>query len=359
MTDIQNPTKPKKKRLYSLDYLRGIAASGIMIYHLITWSFGKFTSETFLGRFGIYGVGIFYILSGLTLCYVYYDKFEPTKKFLIDFFKKRILRIFPLLWLVTIVSIILSRKIPDFLDLALNLTGLFGFVKWDTYFSSGIWSIGNELVFYVFFPVFLLLAKYKLRSFILLTAIIIAIYVYFAFYVLDPSISLLYQWDIYTNPLNQVFLFLSGFLIGYLLREKVLNKYFRIILFFGGLLLFIHIPSSGDTINIITGINRLAFSVCCIAICISLYKSDLKLPTFIHIPLIFLGDISYSVYLIHPIVYSLVSYIASTQTQVESNENFKLILIVTSIVLTIITSYIVYEKYEKLFLKFGRGNKNK
>lgn len=137
-----------KKRLYNLDYLRGLAAFSIMLYHLMTWNNGVYSGQSVLGRIGIYGVSIFYILSGLTLYYVYYNKMSPTAHEVIIFFKKRILRIFPLLWLVTIVSILMHRKLPDINNLILNLTGLFGFIKWDTYFSPGVWSIGNELVFY-------------------------------------------------------------------------------------------------------------------------------------------------------------------------------------------------------------------
>lgn len=81
-------------RIYNLDYLRGLAAFGIMIYHYLTWSKGEYLSDTFLGKFGIYGVSIFYILSGLTLYYVYYEKMNISKNELISYLKKRIFRIF-------------------------------------------------------------------------------------------------------------------------------------------------------------------------------------------------------------------------------------------------------------------------
>ena len=66
-------------RLYNLDYLRGLVTFGIMIYHYLSWTLGKFTADTFMGRVGIYGVSIFYVLSGLTLYYVYYDKMKPSQ----------------------------------------------------------------------------------------------------------------------------------------------------------------------------------------------------------------------------------------------------------------------------------------
>lgn len=213
-------------RLYNLDYLRGLAAFGIMIYHYLCWTVGEFSADTFMGRVGIYGVSIFYILIGLTLYYVYYDKMQPNFQEVFGFFRKRIFRIFPLLWLVTFIAIVLTRSIPNFLDLFLNLSGLFGFVKWQVYFSAGVWSIGNELVFYVFFPFFILFAKSNKPLFVGLCTIIFSLYLYFAFARLNPQLSLGSQWKDYINPLNQVFLFLSGFLWVYFSTKSSYRIYF-------------------------------------------------------------------------------------------------------------------------------------
>ena len=99
------------KRLSNIDYLRGLAALGIMVYHYLSWTLGLFTADSIMGRIGIYGVSIFYILSGLTLHYVYYEQMIPSKKDVLNFFKKRFFRIFPLLWLVIIVTTRSSKKI--------------------------------------------------------------------------------------------------------------------------------------------------------------------------------------------------------------------------------------------------------
>ncbi len=135
-------------RLYNLDYLRGLAAFGIMIYHYISWCFGRYSAQDYMGRVGVYGVAVFYVLSGLTLFHVYHKEMVPTWLQIKHFFKKRIFRIFPLLWIVTIISVIISAKMPNLIHLFLNLSGLFGFFAWDITFSGGVWSIGNELVFY-------------------------------------------------------------------------------------------------------------------------------------------------------------------------------------------------------------------
>lgn len=344
-------------RLYNLDYLRGLAAFGIMIYHHLIWTLGEFSADTFMGRLGIYGVTIFYILSGLTLYYVYYNKMKPSKEDLFSFFKKRVFRIFPLLWLVTIVALLLSRKIPDFTNLFLNLSGLFGFMRWDKCFSAGVWSIGNELVFYVFFPFFILFLKRFKTLMILLALVLFGLYLYFAFVKLNPHMTLGEQWKNYVNPLNQVFLFLGGFLIGFLLNDtKIKNSviFFLLLLAF---VLFTFYPASGDIINIVTGTNRLVFTTCCFLICICFYKLTFKFPTAIHKPLILLGEASYSVYLLHPIVWSLTSMTSVLFSKYIFYFPISARMIL-SVISTLIISYYVYQHFEKYFIKLGKSNRN-
>ena len=76
------------RRFYNLDYLRGLAAFGIMVYHYRFWLTGEFSSDSFMGRVGLYGVSIFYVLSGLTLFLVYYEKMHFSKEAVLQFFKK-------------------------------------------------------------------------------------------------------------------------------------------------------------------------------------------------------------------------------------------------------------------------------
>lgn len=344
-------------RLYNLDYLRGLAAFGIMIFHYLSWTIGTFSVDTFMGRLGIYGVSIFYVLSGLTLYYVYYDKMKPSKEDIVSFFKKRVFRIFPLLWLVTIVAILLSRKIPDFTNLFLNLSGLFGFIRWDKYFSPGVWSIGNELVFYVFFPLFILFIKRFKPLMKLLALVFFGLYLYFAFVKLNPDLTLKEQWKNYVNPLNQGSLFLGGFLIGFLLHDTKIKNTAIVFLLFLAFALFTFYPATGDRINIVTGTNRLIFTASCFLICICFYKLTFKFPKFIHKPLTLLGEASYSVYLLHPIVWSL--------TSIASRFFSKYIFyfpvsarLILSVLSTLIISYYVYQYFEKYFMNLGRTSKN-
>jgi peptidoglycan/LPS O-acetylase OafA/YrhL len=329
-----------------------MAAFGIMIYHYLSWTLGKFSAETFMGRLGIYGVSIFYILSGLTLYYVYYDKMKPSQVDVLSFFKKRVFRIFPLLWLVTITAVLLSGTKPDFTNLFLNLSGLFGFVRWDKYFSAGVWSIGNELVFYVLFPFFILFIKRFKPLMILLALVLFGLYLYFAFVKLDPAVNLNEQWKNYVNPLNQVFLFLGGFLIGFLLRDSIIKNWVIVLLLFLASVLFAFYPATGNTINLVTGVNRLIFTATCFITCICFYKMTFKFPTFIHKPLTLLGEASYSVYLLHPIVWSLTGIFS------EYVFNYPVsVRLILSVLSTLVISYFVYQYFEKYFMKLGRRSK--
>jgi exopolysaccharide production protein ExoZ len=97
------------KRLNALDYFRGMAALAILLYHFCSWTFGQFDSSSLLGPFGIYGVSIFYLLSGLTFFTVYHSKFQFTFRWNLQFYVKRLLRIFPMLWIATFLHLLFVK----------------------------------------------------------------------------------------------------------------------------------------------------------------------------------------------------------------------------------------------------------
>ncbi len=87
-----------KVRVESLDYLRGLMAISVMLYHYGYYSGILLDSSSLLGKLGIYAVSIFYILSGLSLAIVYKNKITSTSD-ICNFWIKRICRIAPLFWL--------------------------------------------------------------------------------------------------------------------------------------------------------------------------------------------------------------------------------------------------------------------
>ncbi|MCA0363199.1 MAG: acyltransferase [Bacteroidetes bacterium] len=291
------------KRYYSIDYLKGLAAVGIMVYHLGIWENGPFKMDSALGRFGIFGVAIFYIVSGLTLYLVYHQRLQFDKKAIIDFLHKRFVRIYPLLWLVTIISIYLRPQLPSIGDILLNVTGLFGFVKWEAYLATGAWSIGNVLVFYVLFILSMYVIKNLKWGIWILGILLGGIFLYFTFQVFDPSKTLPKQWTSYVNPLNQYFYFYLGLIMGHFFQNNKLNLYLSLIITLIGIMLFVYFPADGDAIHIIFGWKRLVFLLSCLLICFGIFKIEGQAPGFLHEGLNLLGEISFTLYLMHPIVY--------------------------------------------------------
>ena len=139
-------------RIKELDYLRGLAALSIMCYHFMKWLHVYDGAQSFIGRLSVYGVEIFYILSGITLFHVYNANLDLKKTSLVKYFTKRFFRIFPLFWLSIALSLIVALKKVSVAKLLLNVSGVFSVFLWDGYIAAGSWSIGNELVFYLFFP---------------------------------------------------------------------------------------------------------------------------------------------------------------------------------------------------------------
>jgi exopolysaccharide production protein ExoZ len=323
-----------------------------MIYHYISWAIAPLSSRSFLGRWGIYGVSIFYVLSGLTLFHVYYDKMIPSLTDLKDFYLKRFFRIFPLFWLTILLSSVVHSNTPQITPLILNLTGLFAVVSPSSYIVTGGWSIGNELVFYLFFPVFVFLSKKNKTGFYLVACLIFGTYLYMAFFRLQPSIPLAQEWVTYVNPFNQAFLFLAGFLLGYFFNKREIPPMASLACLIIGLSLFFFYPGS---INVAAGMDRVLFTFASILICLAFYKTTFRLYRFPDQILKSLGEASYSVYLIHPIMWFALDDLFHRKLFIGYDHPSPIVLIVSAMVFTLIIGYCLYRYYEVPFMNTGRN----
>jgi len=345
------------KRVESLDYLRGIMAVSVMLYHYFSWSFGTLGSETLLGKLGIYAVSIFYILSGLSLAIVY-DKRINNVSDVGTFFIKRLFRIFPLFWLVVTASIVLkylSSQVGNsefdvtVYTVFLNYSLLFGFFEPTAYLSTGAWSIGNEMVFYLILPfVFFLNNKNKLiLPFVILCSF--AIGLFFSFELLDPEKPLTEQWSIYINPFNQIFLFMAGVAIGkWGNRISNISDSLAWSLIGLTLLLFVFWPAQGDKIQIITGIERWLYSFLSVLLVLIVYVLNPKLSSWRHKVFSFLGQGCYSIYLIHPIVSMPIVYVFS----IIGLGNLPAYTL--SFILTLVFSWFSFKYIESPMMKYGK-----
>lgn len=336
-------------RIETLDYLRGITAFGIMIFHYSSWSFGTLDIQHFVAKLGIYGVSIFYVLSGLTLYHVYEKVDFSDKKQLKSFYVKRLFRILPLLWLAIALTLLVNRSIPSLYILVINITGVFGVIDWAKYIAVGSWSIGNELFFYITFPLLLVLMKRAKVAFYFIIAVIAVASLYFSYTLMSPSAKLSVQWSDYVNPLNQWIFFVFGVLMGYIFKYKSIGNALLSVLFMVSLSIFIFFPLSGDAILIVTGNTRAVYILLSLLLCFSFYKTTLKLPKPIEWALSTLGRISYSLYLLHPFCWAVSSAVASRVSGITIQHKIML-----GIVLTLFLSYFSYKYFETFFIGMGK-----
>lgn len=333
------------KRFESLDWLRGLMAFAIMIYHMVSWELFHPESGSLLGNIGIYGVSIFFVLSGLSMGIVYNNYIKDFQTSIV-FFIRRLFRLLPLLWIAIAVIVGIDYLVHGTLDIYkifLNITLLFGFVAPDSYINVGAWSIGNETFYYAFTPFLIMLYAKNKQLGNLAVLGLVAVGMYFAFSALDPNKPLADQWNTYINPFNNFFLYACG-LAMYFNFHDVSMKNIANILIVVSIAIFCLYPVAGDQINITTGVNRIIFALASIALTLGFYKLELNIPSLISKPLANLGEATYGVYLLHPVVYIFVNKVTEDP----------IICASTTVIVTIIAANLSYQFYEKRFIKIGK-----
>jgi peptidoglycan/LPS O-acetylase OafA/YrhL len=156
---------------------------------------------------------------------------------------------------------------------------LFGFMRPNAYIVTGAWSIGNEMVYYVFTPLVIVSFNKGLKYGNILTLLALGLSIYFSFFLLNADMSLEQQWSNYINPFNNLFLYLAGIALYYNLKDIEISKKINFVLLLFCILFFIFFPVSGDLINIVTGKSRLLFVFTSILLVFCFWKANLKLPS--------------------------------------------------------------------------------
>ncbi len=333
-------------------------AISIMIYHLTGGVFFANDSSVLLGRLGIYGVSIFFILSGLSMSIVY-SNYIVDAQTAVFFFIRRIFRIWPLLWIcifLALVPLYIQGESISIISIIANMTTVFGFIKPDAYINTGAWSIGNEMVYYSLTPIVIgFYSKNKIYGnlFVFLSFVMSVI---FSFYLLKSSDTIASQWVTYVNPFNNLFLYASGIAIFYNLNTFKIGHVLNLCLFLIPVLFFLYYPVSGDQIHIVTGWNRLMFMFFSIIFVISFYKFDLYqyAPKVIAYPLELFGVATYGVYLLHPII----ALYLKNGLKLIGIDNVYLVFTITCI-LTVIIALISYNVYETKLMAIGKRLTNK
>lgn len=164
-----NPDTVRQKRTVPhyarLDALRGIAILSVIVFHaFIIRPFSGPWWMRFIGQ-GDQGVGLFYIVSALTLTLSWQHRQQVDRAPAEAFWVRRFFRIAPVFYLMLLVSALVTRGnstvVPPAMrghiftwpNLLTHLTFTFGWLPWYQNSWIGVeWSIGVEMTFYAFFP---------------------------------------------------------------------------------------------------------------------------------------------------------------------------------------------------------------
>ncbi len=139
--------------LYSIQYLRAVAAYLVVLFHISATLNGK-GSDIAVFETGAIGVDIFFVLSGFLMAMIVGQRREIDGQFLL----RRIIRIAPLYYLLTSVLFVIAALAPDFLvSDRLNFAQLFAsflFIPFPSadgslapILSLG-WTLNYEMFFY-------------------------------------------------------------------------------------------------------------------------------------------------------------------------------------------------------------------
>lgn len=193
---------PPRRRLLGLQYLRGIAATGVVIFH-VTQELGM------PWRLGARGVDLFFVLSGFLMIAITQNGARPG-----SFFRDRFLRVVPLYWIVTAATVAvgllgLSPRVS--LDPA-RIAASFAFLPYSAHGGRGIgvpvvpqgWTLNAEMLFYAIFTLILFLPRYRMVA---LTGVIAGLVA--AGRIFHPSGTALFSW---THP--QLLEFVAGGWLG-------------------------------------------------------------------------------------------------------------------------------------------------
>lgn len=341
------------RRIEPLDWQRGLLAFSIMIYHLTGWHDRYPDSDELLGRLGIYGVSMFFVLSGLSMALVYSRSIRDARTSA-AFFVRRIFRIWPLLW-VAVAVVTAGEALLRHNDIAwgvvlLNLTTLFGFVSPGSYINTGAWSIGNEMVYYALTPALLWTYNKRLLYGNALLAVTVIVGAYFAFHALSADASLEAQWRIYINPFNNLFLYCVGVAIYYNSRAHSHGNLLAAVCLLTALAVFCFYPASGDVVNIVVGPNRVVFCAASVLLVLAFYNLTVELTPWLSRALGALGIATYGVYLLHPIVHSVLGIVFGT---LRTDPPPLLIAVLTAVV-TIGASLVSYRILEAPLIRLGK-----
>lgn len=286
--------KRSDSEILSIQYLRGIAACMVMLFHFNITNQTSFSGVSNviheIGKRGYVGVEIFFCISGFVLLFALI-KSKYTVSDFGNFFLRRIVRIEPPYIIVVLLIVALnllrnSTQTSNNVDLSLtNILMHFGYINMFTgkWLSPVFWTLGIEFTFYIFIGLsFPFVVKNKIQRGIV-----------FGLFFLSSSLT---NWHFLPHYAGYFVLGMVSCLFYLKLMGK--NEFFIYLILSS---LSILLSFEGIFISGISAIHLHADALIKLGVsllAVYLFFQKLKFNFFLYL----LGLISYSVYLLHNLI---------------------------------------------------------
>lgn len=339
-----------------LDGLRALAVVAVILYHAKLQVLGH---NLLPG--GFFGVDIFFVLSGFLITYIVRNSLQEENFSFIKFYIKRIKRIFPALLFVLFSATVAAYyfllpselvKFSNSLLSAISFTSNIFFYYEDPYTSSAselkpllhTWSLSVEWQYYLIFPVllFCFYRVFKDKIYIPLIVIFFAS-LYFANYQAHNDIS----YSFYMLQ-TRAWELIAGGLCTWLVRKQENKLISELVTAFGLCLIVFSFFYFDDSIlhpSFITLVP--VVGTCCFIVCS--WQSSISSTLLRFKPVVYVGGISYSLYLWHQPVFAFFRI---------QNDSITWISFATLVSLTFVLSVLTYTYVENVFRRSSSSISN-
>ena len=344
-----------KNHINALTSTRAFAAIMVFIFHTarFVYPFDRFPQ---LFSHGSLAVSYFFVLSGFVL-YISYARQEFGY---FSFLKKRVARLAPAYYLalglhmVTYFYVYNCLYTPD-LTWQLVYSSLFIQAYMPRYavcLNTPAWSLCAEMLFYILFPLLLFVLKKNTRFFVWLTIAIFTItqVSWMLFFKHDWGQSENWNFFLY-NPVMHINQFLIGMIGGFLFKKiGVFQKRYRYLPLFLLAVIVALVAATPDNIYIDAGLFAPLFMLFIISVTVNK-------PKFLNIkPLVFLGEISYGIYILQFPITAFVNHIDAEYKLFSPTTHFYVSLS-TLILVSAMSYYLVERPLQRLIVSIGSRKK--
>ncbi len=358
----------KEERFHFLDGLRGIAASLIVIHHAFTANIVKLFDHLNLHIVGYYfqnftqsGVDLFFVLSGVVLLRPYLRKQRQFK--VGNYFARRVKRIYPPYFFALLFAsfvIWFNNQYPTWY----NKNGLRArFFWWETikeaaiinldgqYYNLAWWSLQIEIVFYLLAPLFIFIfpRQDRLNGRNIAIAIVITVMSTIGLQLLfTDHLAIIYSLTYNTATIGRFIEYPLCFLMGVLLAAKDFSNRYAQYFILSGLVLigcaWLHIVpymQTHYTQFVHPGFALVYAGVIILAFNMRSYSRWLDTPA-----MIWLGERSYSLFLVHFSVFYLTDNIISHFTS-ERDTTYALLTRLVGIPIALFAAMLLFHFVER------------